>query len=79
MTLTEIHAEFTAGRITVEQYAALLNTQPASLKKRLTSHGNRIDLVLSVLDKISTNSISRDDAAATLGINVRSVTKLMTH
>lgn len=77
MKLLDMYVALTAREITLAQAAAALGLTEKSLKIRIAKHGHRLPLVLSVLDKINENQITRDGAAEALEISVRTVNALM--
>ncbi|MEY2688984.1 MAG: hypothetical protein RL375_3182 [Pseudomonadota bacterium] len=77
MKLLDVYTALQSNEITLEQAATALGTEVKNLKIRMTKHGHRLPLVLSVLDKIADDQITRDEAAKTLDVDVRVINKLM--
>lgn len=76
MTLIEIYSLLQTKEITEEDAAKALDLTITSFRSRCTKLGHRLPLVFSVLDKIRADKITRDEAAAALGVSVRQVNKL---
>lgn len=79
MNLLDIYSLLRDGKVTVEDAAKALGMTPRDLKIRMTKYGHRFPLVLSILDKIRADEISRVDAAHALGVSVRQINHLMEH
>jgi hypothetical protein len=76
MELVEIYSAIEAGEVTLSEAAKLFGMGERTLKFRLTRWGHRLPLLLSVLDKIRKNQISRDEAAEALGVSTREINAL---
>lgn len=75
-TLIELYTLQSSGRMTEQEVADALNIPLRSYRIRCTKWGHRFPLMLTVLDKIAADSITRSEAAETLGVSVRQVNKL---
>lgn len=75
-SLLDIYTAYQRGDIDLEEAAIAFGMGTRALKISMTKQGVKFALMLSVLDKIAVNAISRDDAAAALNINVRSLNYL---
>lgn len=76
MTYLAIYNALTENEITLEQAADLLHFTPKGLKVRISKHGHTLPILLTVLDKIKANAITRDEAAAVLQTTTRQVNKI---
>lgn len=77
MKLLELYSMMQAGEVTKEQAAHALGTSVVGLKVREGKLGHKLPLVLSVLDKIADDKITRSEAADVLQTTVRNVNALM--
>lgn len=77
MKLLDIYTALEHREIDQEQAARLLNLTMKQLKFRLTRWGHRLPLLLSVLDKIKEDRITRDEAAQALQVTGREINQLM--
>ena len=76
MSLYSIYQNFVQGKITEEQAAEQFNISLKDFRFRRSRYGERLPQVLSVLDRIASDEISRSDAGAILQISDRSVNAL---
>lgn len=77
MNLLDLYNMHQKGEITLDEMAKMLDISPKNLKIRISKHGDRLPLVLSVLDKINADQIQREKAAATLDVSVRTMNQPM--
>lgn len=77
MNLIDVYSALQSKRITVEQAAAAMGMLPRTLKFRVSRWGHRLPLLLSTLDKIASNTISRGEAAEVLQVGPREINQLM--
>lgn len=77
MKLLDIYSMMESGDLNEEGAAAALGTTLKDLRFRVTRWGNRLPLVLSIMDKLRDERISRQDAAEALGVTPRQVNALM--
>lgn len=77
MQLIDIYALLERGEITIEEAATAMGMSVRNLKFRQTKWGHRLILVMSTLDRIRSDKITRDEAAQVLGITARAVNHLM--
>ena len=77
MNLLDVYNLLSTSEITHEQAARTLGITERDLKFRMTKHGHRLPLVLSVLDKIKTDRLTRKEASIALERTVRQTNKLM--
>lgn len=75
MKLLDAYVAMQNGELTEAEVASALGITERALKIRISRHGLKLPLVLSVLDQFHENKISRDDAAA-MGVTVRTVNAL---
>lgn len=75
MKLLDAYVAMQNGELTEAEVASALGISERALKIRISRHGLKLPLVLSVLDQFHENKISRDDAAA-MGVTVRTVNAL---
>ena len=76
MTYLSIYNALTENEITLKQAAELMNLSAKSLRIRMAKHGHTFPVLLTVLDKIKANAITRDDAAVILQTTTRQVNKV---
>lgn len=76
MNLIDVYNALQRKDITEEQAAQAFGITVTDLRFRTTRWGHRLPLLLSVLDKIKADTISRAEAAKVLGISGRQVNKL---
>lgn len=76
MSLYETYSKLLRGKITEEEAAKAYGFTVTDLRRRRTRFGNRLPQVLSVLDRIANDEMSRDEAATALGTTTRNVNKL---
>ncbi len=76
MNLLDVYNLMTTNEITEDEAARVLNMSTKSLRSSMTRHGHKFPLVLSIMDKIRSNQVTRTEAAAALGIDVRTVNRL---
>lgn len=74
--LLDVYTAYARGDITLEEAAIAFDMAPKALKISMTKQGPKFPMMLSVLDQISVNGLTRDEAAAALGVTVRSVNHL---
>lgn len=77
MNLLDIYNLLLKGDITHKQAADTFGLTERDLKARITRHGHRLPLILSVLDKIKTDKITREEASKALERSTRQTNKLM--
>lgn len=82
MHITPLYLKFKAGKLTKERFAEKLGISPVQLTIRLGKHGDQIEKRFGILDKISENLITRDQAALEWGgvnggVNVRTINAAM--
>lgn len=76
MTLIELFGMLESGKITDTEAANSLGMTVTSFRSRRTRWGNRLPMLLSVLDRIRAGTITRSEAAAALSVTGREVNKL---
>lgn len=77
MNLMDLYNLHQKGELSVDDMAAVLGLTAKNLRIRLTKHGDRLPLVLSALDKIHTDQMTRPQACELLGVSPRTVNQLM--
>lgn len=77
MKLIEIYTMMERGDLSEDETARVLNMSVRNLRFRLTKWGHRLPLLLSTLDKIREDKISRVDAAEVLQVTPREINHLM--
>jgi hypothetical protein len=75
MSLFKTYYQYTQGEITELEAADQFGITVRDLRFRITRLGEDLPQRLSVLDRISANEISREEAASILGITTRQVNK----
>lgn len=76
MKLLDAYVAMQNGELTEAEVASALGITERALKIRISRHGLKLPLVLSILDQFHENKISRDQAAAAMGVTVRTVNAL---
>jgi hypothetical protein len=77
MTLLDVFNALQNREINLSEAAKALGMTDRDLKFRLTRHGARLPGILTVLDRIRRDEITRDNAATYLNVSVREVNQLM--
>lgn len=77
MNLLHVYNLLNTGEISHAQAAEAFGFTEQSLTFRMTRHGDRLPLILAVLDQIKADKISRIEAAERLGVSDRQINKLM--
>ena len=76
MNLTELYNQLCVDKISEEEFSQACNLTHNQYKLRVAKWGPRFPLMLSVLDKIAADEITRDEAAKSLGIGTRAINSL---
>jgi hypothetical protein len=76
MSLYDTYAQYVKNKKTEEETAEAFGLSLKDFRYRLTRYGDRLPQVLSTLDRIATDEITRTDAAAILGVKERSINAL---
>lgn len=77
MQLLQVYSLLLAREITHEEAAKAFNISARDLKFRLNKWGPRLPLLLSGLDRIRSDSMSRSEAAEVLQVSPRQINHLM--
>lgn len=77
MNLLDVYSLLSKQEITVAEAAKAFGFTERDMKFRLTHYGARLPLLLSVLDRIKEDTISRGEAADVLSVTPREVNQLM--
>lgn len=77
MNLLDLYSMIQKNEVTPLEAAKALGFTQRDLKFRMTRYGARLPGVLSVLDKIRNDEITRKEAAVQLNVGVREVNQLM--
>lgn len=77
MKLLDIYTSYIEGKIAEEALAATLGISTESWHRRSAKHGERLPQALALLDQLAQGSITREQAALTFKVSLRSVNKLM--
>jgi hypothetical protein len=76
MSLYQTYKQFVQKKKSEEETAEAFGLTLKDFRYRLTRYGDRLPQVLSTLDRIATDEITRADAAAILGVKERSINAL---
>lgn len=76
-TLLEIYAAFLGGKLDHDEAAKAFDITPDELRRRIIASGFRLPMILSLLDRIRVNEITREKAAEILHIDVRQINRFM--
>ncbi len=77
MKLLDAYVLLDRGEITEEEAANAFNIPVKALRFQLTRHSHRLPLILSILDKVRDDKITRTEAATALACTERHVNQLM--
>lgn len=76
MNLLDVYNLMTTNEITQEQAATTFGFAEKDMKFRMSRWGHRLPLLLATLDKITSDTITREEAAEILQVTVRQINKL---
>ena len=77
MSLAFLYRQFDNGELSETEVAREFGFTLKMFRSRLTKWGDRIKLMLTVLDQIMADEMTRDEAAIQLEVTVRDINKLM--
>ena len=77
MSLVLLYRRFEAGELSDSEVAREFGFTLPGFRIRLTKWGDRIEPMLTVLDRILADKMTRDEAAMQLGVTGREINKLM--
>ena len=77
MKRSPVYQQYKRGEITLDDLAGVYGLTRRDMKFRLSRHGEKFGELVSTLDQIEANKMTRNEASEVLGVGVRQVNQLM--